>query len=141
VQLVTLFRCTPHYLIFSDLAQSFSDYPIYDALDTVRPSYKDNHEDFELYRKLKKYHREGQNPEKLKGGKGWDLDKWKFMPMLHETYRMAPPEVDWFVYIEADTSLSWPNLLQWLQKLNPKRALYLGAQNVIGSSTFAHGGR
>lgn len=54
---------------------------------------------------------------------------------------MAPPEVDWFVYIEADTSLSWPNLLIWLQTLNPRKPLYLGAQNVIGDTTFGHGGR
>ncbi|KAF1356576.1 hypothetical protein BDV97DRAFT_394482 [Delphinella strobiligena] len=140
IHLVTLFRCTPHYLIFSDLAQTFSDYPIHDALGTVSSHLKANHDDFNIYRDLQKYQQEGQNPSKLKGGKGWNLDKWKFLPMLHESYRMASPEVDWFVYIEADTSLSWPNLLIWLQTLDPKKPLYLGAQNVIGETTFGHGG-
>lgn len=139
-QLVTLFRCTPHYLIFSDLAQTFADYPIYDALDTVGSEYKDHHGDFELYRKLQTYHREGQNPSKLKGDEGWFLDKWKFFPMLHESYRMAPPEVEWFVYMEADTSVSWPNLLQLLQSLKPNSPVYMGAQNILGDSNFAHGG-
>lgn len=139
-QLVTLFRCTPHYLIFSDLAQTFSDFTVYDALDTCQETYKEHHEDFELYRKLQKYHQEGQNPTKLKGDKGWDLDKWKFLPMLHETYRMAPTEVEWFLYIEADTSISWPNMLQFLQTMDPKKPLYLGAQNILGETNFAHGG-
>jgi len=114
---------------------------MHDALETVNPSYKENHEDFELYRTLQTYQQEGQDPSKLKGGKGWNLDKWKFMPMLHETYRLAPKEIDWFVYMEADTSISWPNLLQWLQKMNPKDTIYTGAQVLIGDTEFAHGGR
>ncbi|THY85147.1 hypothetical protein D6C80_02548 [Aureobasidium pullulans] len=138
--LITLFRCTQHYLIFSDLPQTYSDYQIHDALDTVSPKYKDDHEDFEMYRKLQKYQREGQNVAKLKGEKGWSLDKWKFLPMMHESYRLASPDVDWFVYIEADTSLSWTNLLQFLGRMDPRKPLYLGAQNVIGPTTFAHGG-
>jgi hypothetical protein len=138
--LVTLFRCTPHYLIFSDLPQTYSDYNIRDALDTVSSKYKVEHQDFAMYRKLQKYKREGQNVAKLKGNKMWALDKWKFLPMLHESYRLASPDIDWFVYIEADTSLSWTNLLQFLGRMNPKKPLYLGAQNVLGDSTFAHGG-
>lgn len=138
--LITLFRCTPHYLIFSDLPQTYSDYHVHDALETVSDEIKTEHEDFEIYRQLQQYQREGQNVAKLKGNKGWNLDKWKFLPMMHETYRLASPEVDWFVYIEADTSLSWTNLLQFLGRMNPKKPLYLGAQNVIGPTTFAHGG-
>lgn len=122
------------------MAQTFSDYQIRDALENVNPSYKSNHEDFELYRKLQRYHREGQNTDRLGGEQGWNLDRWKFMPMLHESFRLAPPGVDWFVYIEADTSLSWTNLLQWLAKLDPSDKLYMGAQNHIKSVTFAHGG-
>ncbi|KAI5253748.1 hypothetical protein E4T42_02826 [Aureobasidium subglaciale] len=138
--LITLFRCTQHYLIFSDLPQTYSDYQIHDALETVSDKYKNDHEDFEQYRKLQKYHREGQNVAKLKGSKGWSLDKWKFLPMIHESYRLASPDVDWFVYIEADTSMSWVNLLQFLGRLDSKKPLYLGAQNVVGGTTFAHGG-
>jgi len=138
--LITLFRCTHHYLIFSDLPQTYSDYQIHDALATVSDTYKNDHEDFEFYRKLQKYHREGQDVSKLKGDKGWNLDKWKFLPMMHESYRLASPDVDWFVYIEADTSVSWTNLLQFLGRMDPKKPLYLGAQNVVGPTTFAHGG-
>lgn len=140
IHFLTTFRCTPHYLIFSDLHQTIANYQVYDAIETVREDYKDNHEDFELYRKLKKYQKDGRDTGKLKGDKGWNLDKWKFMPMMHETYRMSPPEIDWFVIIEADTSLSWTNLLQWLGKLNPNKLLYMGAQNSVNDVEFAHGG-
>jgi hypothetical protein len=138
--LITLFRCTQHYLIFSDLPQTYADYHIHDALATVSDAYKNDHENFEFYRKLQKYHREGQDVAKLKGDKGWNLDKWKFLPMMHESYRLASPDVDWFVYIEADTSVSWTNLLQFLGRMDPEKPLYLGAQNVVGPTTFAHGG-
>jgi hypothetical protein len=138
--LITLFRCTHHYLIFSDLPQTYADYQIHDALATVSDTYKNDHEDFKFYRKLQKYHREGQDVAKLKGDKGWNLDKWKFLPMMHESYRLASPDVDWFVYIEADTSVSWTNLLQFLGRMDPTKPLYLGAQNVVGPTTFAHGG-
>lgn len=137
---VTLFKCTPHYMIFSDLAQDFADYPIHDAIAPVSKHFREHHEDFELYRKLQQYQREGQDMGKLKGGGGWNLDKWKFMPMLFQAFEAAPKEVDWFMMIEADTSVGWTNLLQWLKTMDPNKPWYLGAQNVIGDTTFAHGG-
>ncbi|KAK4993394.1 hypothetical protein LTR66_006008 [Elasticomyces elasticus] len=140
---LTLFRCTPNYLIYSDLEQTISDHPIHDAIAGVSDHYKNHHEDFELYRQLQQYYREGQDFGKLKGDSGWNLDKWKFLPMLHDVYRKAErmeAKIDWFVYIEADTSLSWNNLLLWLKKMDPGKPHYLGAQNVVGETTFAHGG-
>ncbi|KAK5002000.1 hypothetical protein LTR39_006799 [Cryomyces antarcticus] len=50
------------------------------------------------------------------------------------------PEAKWFVYIEADTSISWLNLLLLLKRLDSNKSLYFGAQNVIGETTFGHGG-
>ncbi|KAI7541875.1 glycosyltransferase family 31 protein, partial [Hortaea werneckii] len=97
-------------------------------------------EDFELYRKLQQYQREGQNLHALSGSGGWNLDKWKFLPMLHQAFESAPDHIEWFLLMEADTSISWTNLLQWLRTMDPKKPYYLGAQNVIGSTTFAHGG-
>ena len=137
---VTLFKCTPHFMIFSDLAQDFADYVIHDAIAPVSKHYREHHEDFELYRKLIQYQREGQDVSKLKGDGGWNLDKWKFLPMLFKAFETASPEVEWFVMMEADTSVSWTNLLQFLKTMNPDKPFYLGAQNVIGDTTFAHGG-
>ena len=137
---VTTFTCTPHFLLFSDLAQNFADYLVHDALASVSASYRDNHVDFELYRKLEKYQREGQDLAQLSGGGGWNLDKWKFLPMLFQAFESAGPQIEWFFMMEADTSVSWPNLLLYLRTMDPRKPFYLGSQNVIGSTTFAHGG-
>lgn len=103
-------------------------------------TFREHHRDFKLYRKLQQYQREGQDTSKLKGDRGWDLDKWKFLPMLFEAFEDAPSHIKWFVMMEADTSLSWTNLLQWLKTMDPDVPYYLGSQNFIGDTAFAHGG-
>jgi hypothetical protein len=137
---LTTFKCTPHFMIFSDLAQDFGDYPIYDAIADVGEEYREQDADFELYRKLQQYQREGQDTSQLQGNEGWKLDKWKWFPMLHKAFIAAPNNIEWSVVIEADTSISWTNLLQFLKTMDPNKAYYLGAQNVIGDQKFAHGG-
>lgn len=143
IHLATLFRCTPHQLIFSDLAQNVSDYRIHDALEPIGSNVKDSHEDFTLYWNLQKYHREGQDISQLKGQESWKLDKWKFLPMLHKTFQLSPSSIDWFVFIEADTMLSWLNLLQWLATMDPTTNVYTGSENYYRPLDvhFAHGGR
>ncbi|GAB7347708.1 hypothetical protein MBLNU459_g5267t1 [Dothideomycetes sp. NU459] len=141
IHLTTLFRCTPHSLIFSDLAQNVSGYRVHDALEPVGSEVKNSQADFALYWKLKQYHREGLDPSTLRGAQGWDLDKWKFLPMLHETHRLSPAGIDWFVFIEGDTILSWLNLLLWLEDHNADEDFYAGSQNNYGATSFAHGGR
>ena len=137
---VTLFKCAPHYMVFSDLAQDYADFPVRDAIAPVSKTFREHHRDFKLYRKLQQYQREGQDTSKLKGDRGWDLDKWKFLPMLFEAFEDAPSHIKWFVTMEADTSLSWTNLLQWLKTMDPDVPYYLGSQNFIGDTAFAHGG-
>jgi hypothetical protein len=137
---VTLFKCAPHYMVFSDLAQDYADFPVRDAIAPVSKTFREHHRDFKLYRKLQQYQREGQDTSKLKGDRGWDLDKWKFLPMLFEAFEDAPSHIKWFVMMEADTSLSWTNLLQWLKTMDPDVPYYLGSQNFIGDTAFAHGG-
>ncbi|TKA23585.1 hypothetical protein B0A50_07419 [Salinomyces thailandicus] len=136
----TLGTCVPHFMIFSDLAQNFADIPIHDAIAPVSKSFREHHEDFELYRKLQQYQSEGQDMHRLSGGGSWNLDKWKFLPMLHQAFESAGDNIEWFFLMEADTSVSWTNLLQWLRTMDPQNPFYLGAQNVIGDTVFAHGG-
>lgn len=138
----TTLRCInrSNLLIASDLEQSFADHRVFDALAEISEEYRDHHPDFELYRKLQQYHREGQDMKLLRGDGSWNLDKWKFLPMLHRAFTAAQAHIEWFVIIEGDTSLSWTNLLQWLTLLNPDEPFYLGSPNFIGSTAFAHGG-
>jgi len=140
--LITLLKCIPqgHFIAFSDMAQTFADYPIFDALQNVSAPWKEKHEDFAHYRQIEQYRAEGGDLNKLKGSRSWNLDKWKFLPMMHATYELSPDYIDWFVYIEADTSLSWLNLLSWLKTMDPKQKYYLGSQNHVGDTIFAHGG-
>ncbi|KAF2768889.1 hypothetical protein EJ03DRAFT_327848 [Teratosphaeria nubilosa] len=140
VHFLTTFTCTPNFMLFSDMEQNFSDYPVYDAIAPVTEGRRAKHEDFELYRKLLEYKREGQDMSELKGDSGWNLDKWKFLPMLHKAFLSASDNIEWFVMIEADTSLAWANLLLYLKTMDPKKPYYTGAQNNIGPTTFAHGG-
>lgn len=138
--LLTTFTCIPHFKIYSDLAQTFANIPVHDVIAPVSSQTRENNSDFSLYEDLQRWQREGQDVSKLKGDNGWNLDKWKFLPMLHHAYETAPPETEWFVMIEADTALSWLNLVHWLQTMDPSKPLYLGSQNLIGDTEFAHGG-
>ena len=138
-QLITLSRCIPNLMVFSDLEQDVGDYHIEDALDEVSDEYKDNHDDFAFYRALQKAQAEHQDLSSLTSDKGWDLDKWKNIPILHKVYRKRP-HAKWFVFIDADTFLSWTNLLQLLDRLNSTEPLYFGSSYVYGNTTFAQGG-
>jgi hypothetical protein len=139
-QILTLSRCIPNFMVFSDLEQDIGDYHIYDALDEVNDEYKNIHKDFLFYRKLQKYQAEHQDLGALNSEQGWDLDKWKNIPMLHKAYQKQP-NIKWYVFIDADTFLSWTNLLQLLSRLDPTEPLYFGSVVVSNrDTTFAHGG-
>ena len=140
IHLQTTLKCVPNFMIFSDIAEEFAKYPIHDAIAAVSQKRREDDPDFALYRKLQHYHSEGRDASGLQGDRSWNLDKWKFLPMLHQAFANAGDEINWFVIIEADTSLSWTNLLQWLGRLDDEQPIYSGAQNVIGDPAFAHGG-
>lgn len=79
---------------------------------------------------------------KRDGQKAWNLDKYKFLPMMEQTWRMRPGR-DWYIFAEADTYVFWANVIHWLKKesrLNPREKLYLGSRSFIGGTPFAHGG-
>ncbi|KAK4983465.1 hypothetical protein LTR50_007203 [Elasticomyces elasticus] len=136
---LTNFRCAPDFLIFSDLEQSFGEFHVHDSLLTVSEHVKETHWDFAFYRQLKAYGAAGGDLGDLKGKKSWALDKWKFLPMIDRAYTLAPKK-KWYVFVEADTYLSWSNLLIWLSKPNPADPIYSGAPVRIEETKFAHGG-
>jgi hypothetical protein len=140
VHFITTFQCVHHLRIYSDLAQNFADHPIHDAIAPVTSSLREDHPDFDFYRRLEKWQYDRQDLSQLSGHLSWNLDKWKFLPIVHHAFVNAPPEIEWFVLMEADTGLSWPNLLLWLNTMNSSEPLYLGSQNIITTTQFAHGG-
>jgi len=140
-QLLTLARCAPNFMVFSDVEQDIGSQHIHSALDSVSDEYKDTHEDFQFYRRLKNAQARHEDLSVIGKGteSGWNLDKWKNIPMLHNVYH-THPKMKWFVFIDADTYLGWTNLLQLLSTLDPEEPLYFGSSYVYGNVTFAQGG-
>ncbi|KAI9800986.1 MAG: hypothetical protein M1825_003520 [Sarcosagium campestre] len=142
VQLMTTLKCSKDFLIFSNMDQYIGPYHLRDALADVPPSLKANNNDFELYEKLQEYQASGRDPRELKGyggDGGWRLDKYKFLPMIEQTYRLRPDK-NWYVFMETDTYVVWTNLVQWLGRMNASEPLYLGAPSYINNLLFGHGG-
>ena len=138
-QIVTLAECAPNFMIFSDMEQHIGKFHIQDALDEIGQVYKDGHEDFQFYHAIHATHASVGDVSVLGSDKAWALDKWKNIPMLHKAY-LNYPDAEWFVTIDADTYLSWLNLLLLLDRLEPEDPLYAGCVYLIGSTAFAQGG-
>ncbi|KIW14601.1 hypothetical protein PV08_07385 [Exophiala spinifera] len=138
-QLITLAACVPNLMIFSDMEQDVGQFHLYDALDEIGPEYRDHHEDFDFYHDIHRAHAMHGDVSLLGSQKGWNLDKWKNIPMLHKAYTQYP-KADWFVTIDADTYLGWTNLLLLLNRLNPEDPLYAGCVYWHGPTQFAQGG-
>ena len=159
MQLATSLRCVHQPIILSDLEQTLGDIKVHDVLSNVSPSAMEDNTDFNIYRLQQEYVATGRKNElpslsKLPNnstdwrteGKSaaWELDKYKFLHMIERSWALAPNR-DWYLFIEADTYLSWPNLLSWLPTLDATQDHYFG--NAIQmheySATklfFGHGG-
>ncbi|KAK5692840.1 hypothetical protein LTR97_010316 [Elasticomyces elasticus] len=140
IHLATTFACLPNYLVYSDVAQQFGPVTIHDALALVSEELRERHDDLAYYRALQEHVLAGGDGADMKGDKSWNLDKWKFLPMISDAYQRFGTQKSWFVFIEADTSLSAHNLRLWLRHLDANARVYAGAQVMIGDTEFAHGG-
>jgi hypothetical protein len=138
-QLITLAECAPNFMIFSDMDQQIGEFHIQDALDEIGKEYKENHEDFQFYTALHAAHNSHGDVSVLGSDKAWALDKWKNIPMLHKAYTKYP-DAEWFMTIDADTYLSWSNLLLLLDQMDPDDPLYAGCVYWHGPTMFAQGG-
>jgi hypothetical protein len=141
-QILTMLQCVDNLLIFSDLEQQIGAYHVHDALDGISEEVKAGNPDFDYYRTLQEYKKNGQDISKIKdetGESAWNLDKYKFMPMLEKTWQMKPNK-KWYVFIEADTYLIWSNLLLYLDRLDPSELVYRGSPTYSNDEAFAHGG-
>lgn len=71
---------------------------------------------------------------------GWDLDKYKNIPVLYQSFR-AFPDKKWFIFIDADSFLFLGNMLRYLNaNYDPQKPLYIGSETALGDEVFAHGG-
>lgn len=147
-QMQTFLRDVQNVVIFSDLEQDIGEYHLYDALDTIPLSIVQNNPDFDFYSKQKELWKASHNLSSLRGAKhptssenlaAWTLDKYKNIHMLEKTWALKP-NMDWYLFIDADTYLIWSNMQAWLATLNPKNKYYFGSAVFTSGTTFAHGG-
>jgi hypothetical protein len=139
VHLLTTFTRIPEALFFSDMEEYVGDVHLYDALDECNQSLKNNHPDFELYRNQYRLKNLGQSVQKSHLPGGWNLDKYKFPHLLNKTWSKRPT-AKWYVFIEADTYLSWTGLLYMLDQFNPSLLTCIGLPLYTSGVRFAHGG-
>lgn len=95
IHLKTTLQCYPNYLVFSDHEEIFKGEVVRNALDTVNEDVLDDHDEYELYRQLRDGGRGSLLPGQLSSSHaasdrtdrpGWKLDRWKFLPMLNQSY-------------------------------------------------------
>ncbi|KAK4552375.1 hypothetical protein LTR86_010389 [Recurvomyces mirabilis] len=153
VHISTTIRSFPYYLIFSDHEEDYEGEHIIDALSTVSPEIVAKHADFALYRRLQTNGRASLDLSELSGSDsgiakptgnadnpGWKLDKWKFLPMVNETFHRYP-HMHWYVFIEADTFIFWSMVQQYLVAAGDHtRPFFAGARTFINNGLFGHGG-
>jgi len=145
VQMRTTLRCAKNLLIFSDLEQDIGKYHLYDSLDNVSSSMVESNVDFKFYQKQLQLWRDehsidgvkgAKNPEKPTDLAAWTLDKYKNIHIVEKTWAMKPG-MDWYLFIDADTYILWPNMLKWLAGMNPNKRFYSGSEVSISGTRFA----
>lgn len=132
--LKTLFSCVPNVAIFSDHASTIDGFPVYNALDVISTNTSKHYDEFREYGKIQADKNYKPSVEKTK-----NLDKWKFLPMVYKAFKMRP-DSRFYLFIETDTSVSWTNLLQWLDRLDYRIPYYSGAPMYQGETHYAQRG-
>ncbi|KAK8246165.1 hypothetical protein HDK90DRAFT_406316 [Phyllosticta capitalensis] len=142
IHLETTLRCIPHFAIFSDLAEEIDGYQIQDALDEYSDEIKRSNVNFAFYQQLHELRRNGRDFAELGDSasySAWNLDKWKFIPMMEKALRQAPTQ-KWFYFMEADSYIVWSNLVRWVRVFDPDKPFYVGGQNWMMDRLFGHSG-
>ena len=128
-------RCKQDLLIFSDRRASYNGFDIADALAHLRPEYKFNNPDFDVYDRI-----QATNLSVDPLPDGGPLDKYKFLPMMEWTSYLRP-DSQWYLFVELDTYVNYDNLYRFLTYFNPRSAYYFGAPIWPRKKTvFAHSG-
>lgn len=141
VHVATTLTRVPHFALYADQASSVGGHEVVDALANLTAATAGS-EQLALYRTLRAMRERhaaadaGHTP--LAGG--WHLDKFKNLPMLAHAWRTAPPQVQWFVFMDGDSYMLLDNLMDYLSTLDPARPYYIGNHQVLGEASFAHGG-
>lgn len=140
-QLNTNMRCKVDFLIFSDTYQIINNVPVHDSLDTVLPQVTEDNPDFDLYRrqKLCPIDQETCNKEVNVAEQAWALDKYKNIHVAEKAWALKPG-YDWYMFVDADSYVVWPTLMDWLGRIDAQTKIYMGSVAMLRDMPFAHGG-
>lgn len=149
VHLQTTLRCLPSYAVFSDYEEEISGVRTHDTLRNVRNETKSTEPDFRIYNRLSTEGRQGllatdfaddvEGPFGKPNIPGWRLDRWKFVPMIDEALKLRP-DAKWYVFLEGDSYMVWPNLVAWLSRFDATKPYYIGSPMQIGDVIFGYSG-
>lgn len=140
-QFMTMTRCLPDFLVFSDMEESIMGYRVYDILSDTLSEVKDDNGDFNLWRRQQECLVDQKSCQKWSnyGGEAWNLDKYKNVRQSDVTYRMRP-NYDWYIHIDADTYIHWPNMIEMLKPFDHKKDYFFGSFEPSQYGDFNHGG-
>lgn len=141
IHVATTLTRIPNFAMYADIGTSVAGYEVIDVLANITEKTKSNRQ-FKLYRDLidMRDRHAIADPGTTKLSGGWELDKFKNLPMLLHAYKVAPPETEWFVFMDCDTYMMMDNLMDYLVHLNSSEPLYIGETQYLSGTPFAHGG-
>ena len=116
-----------HLLIFSDVDEEIGGYQVIDVLADLRTEFvtgNDQLEDYVLQKQLAD--NDTLHSEAISKVKGWQSDKFKFLPQVSRSWRMRP-EKRWYVFYEDDTYIVWDNMFRLLTNYDPDLPWYFGS--------------
>ncbi|EPS36711.1 hypothetical protein H072_9737 [Dactylellina haptotyla CBS 200.50] len=140
VQMVRLQEIyAPNTAFYSDLEETIQGHTMINILANSSDKLLQNPQ-FKPYHEQLKLHKEGVSLSDANIGGGWDLDKYKWVPMFYHAYKNNP-NMKWYIFYEADSFLFWNSLNRWLLKnYDHNKPWYMGSVNILGSTLFGHGG-
>lgn len=140
VHIFTTLTRTPNFALYSDSPGSIAGYEVIDILQNITDESIINSE-LDLYRRQRFIHDTHRivDYSEIEVAGGWELDKFKNIPMLAHAYSISPSS-DWFVYMDDDSYMMLDTLMEWLNTLDPEIPLYLGSRALLADIEFAHGG-
>ncbi|KAK9464543.1 hypothetical protein V1512DRAFT_293294 [Lipomyces arxii] len=142
IHLSTTLPQVPYFALYSDSPDKIAGIPVIDILSHTSADLQASDE-LKMYRRQAALVNEHANIElydpKAEIHGAWDLDRFKNMPMIAHAYKTRP-DAEWYIFMDADSYILWPNMMRWLRTLNSSDMLYMGSVAYLGNEPFAHGG-
>lgn len=136
----TTFTRFPNFALYSDRPGSAAGFEVIDILKDMPPNVL-NHESLQKYRIMRQMQEDAWmwDAKDISMSEGWEMDRYKNIPILLHGYLTAPPSTKWFLMIDDDTYVMSSNIAQYLDTLDSSKPYYLGSVAQV-SIPFAHGG-